>query len=88
MDISRNVRVKSDQYDVRLTSASIDFKIGVYLSREPVKVVTSNGATIDADSVAATDNGRELTFEGHVRSVLQVGDGPQRANGEPKGTGQ
>jgi lipopolysaccharide export system protein LptC len=88
MDISRNVRVKSDQYDVRLQSASIDFKIGVYLSHEPVTVVTSNGATIDADSVAATDNGRQLTFEGHVRSVLQVGDGAARAGGESKETDQ
>jgi lipopolysaccharide export system protein LptC len=86
MDISRNVHVKSDQYDVRLRSASIDFKVGVYLSHEPVAVVTSGGTTIDADSVTASDNGRQLSFEGHVRSVLQVGDAAQRTGGELKGT--
>jgi lipopolysaccharide export system protein LptC len=86
MDLSRNVRIKSDQYDVTLQSASIDFKAGVYLSHEPVAVVTSNGTTIDADTVAATDNGKQLTFEGHVRSVLQVGDAAERTGGELKGT--
>ena len=88
MDLSRNVRVKSDEYDVTLQSASIDFKAGVYLSRDPVTVVTNNGATINADSVAAIDNGRELTFEGHVRSILQVGDAPGRTGAELKGTDQ
>jgi lipopolysaccharide export system protein LptC len=86
MDISRNVHVKSEQYDVRLQSANIDFKAGVYLSHEPVSVVTSGGTTISADQVAATDNGRELTFEGHVRSVLQIGDAAARTNGELKET--
>jgi lipopolysaccharide export system protein LptC len=86
MDLSRNVHVKSDEYDVRLQSASIDFKAGVYLSHDPVTVVTSNGATINADSVAALDNGRELVFDGHVRSVLQVGDAAGRTSAELKGT--
>jgi lipopolysaccharide export system protein LptC len=87
MEISRNVHVKSEQYDVRLQSASIDFKAGIYVSHEPVNVVTSGGTTIDADQVSATDNGKQLTFEGHVRSVLQVGDAAGRTNGELKGTG-
>jgi lipopolysaccharide export system protein LptC len=86
MDLSRNIHVKSDEYDVRLQSASIDFKAGVYLSHDPVTVVTSNGATINADSVAALDNGRQLVFEGRVRSVLQVGDAPARTSAELKGT--
>ena len=86
MDLWRNIRVKSDEYDVRLQSASIDFKAGVYLSHDPVTVVTSNGATINADSVAALDNGRELVFEGRVRSVLQIGDAPARTSAELKGT--
>jgi lipopolysaccharide export system protein LptC len=86
MDLSGDVHVKSDQYDVRLLSASIDFKAGVYKSSEPVTVVTSNGATINADRVAAVDNGRELIFEGRVRSVLQVGDAPARTSAELKGT--
>jgi lipopolysaccharide export system protein LptC len=86
MDLSGNVHVKSDQYDVRLLSASIDFKAGVYKSGDPVTVVTSNGATINADKVAAVDNGRQLIFDGRVRSVLQVGDAPARTSAELKGT--
>jgi lipopolysaccharide export system protein LptC len=86
MDLSGDVHVKSDQYDVLLQSASIDFKAGAYRSNEPVNVVMSSGATINADTVAAVDNGRELIFEGRVRSVLQVGDAPARTSAELKGT--
>jgi len=35
MDVSDNVRLRSPQYDVRLKSAGIDFKSGVYISKEP-----------------------------------------------------
>jgi hypothetical protein len=58
---------------VTLVSADIDFKSGVYRSDQPVTVVTDDGATIQADSAEARDNGAELTFSGHVRSTF-VGD--------------
>ena len=88
MDLSRNVRVKSDQYDVRLQSADIDFKSGVYLSRDPVTVTTIDGTTINADSISATDNGKQLVFDGHVRSVLQPPGAAAETRATLKGTDQ
>ena len=70
MDVSHNVRLKSPQYDVRLKSASIDFKSGVYISKEPVTIVTNSGMTLAGDAISATDNGRELTIEGQVKTMI------------------
>ena len=65
------MRIHNANYDVRLDSASVDFKGGVYKSDKPVTVVMSNGTTISGDSALARNNGEELTFAGHVRSTLQ-----------------
>ncbi|HLW90418.1 MAG TPA: lipopolysaccharide-assembly, LptC-related protein [Roseiarcus sp.] len=86
MDVTGNVRIKSEQYDVTARSGSIDFKSGVYISKEPVTVVTSNGATVSADSVSATDNGHLLTFVGRVRSTLQPQDQNASTSAQLKGT--
>jgi lipopolysaccharide export system protein LptC len=85
MDVEGNVRVKSDQYDARLQSGSMDFKGGVYVSKQPVTVVTTNGSTVTSDSMSAIDNGHQLTFEGHVRTYLPP-DATASANGQLKGT--
>jgi lipopolysaccharide export system protein LptC len=86
MDVSGNVRIKSEQYDVTARSGSIDFKSGVYISKEPVTVVTTNGAMVSADSLSATDNGHQLTFEGRVRSTMQPQDQNASSNAQLKGT--
>ena len=70
LKLAQNVHLRSPSYDVSLDSADIDFKSGVYRSDQPVTVVTSNGATVRADSAEAHDNGAELTFNGHVRSTF------------------
>jgi len=70
MDVSDNVRLRSPQYDVRLKSAGIDFKSGVYISKEPVTIVTSSGMTLAGDAISATDNGKELAIEGHVKTMI------------------
>jgi lipopolysaccharide export system protein LptC len=70
MDLSQDVRIHNSSYDVRLASANIDFKAGVYRTDEPVTVVMTNGTRIAADSALARDNGQELTFTGHVRSTF------------------
>ena len=49
MDLSESVHIKSSQYDVQLKSANIDFKSGVYVSNDPVVIVTTNGTTISAE---------------------------------------
>jgi lipopolysaccharide export system protein LptC len=71
LDVADNVRIKSPQYDVAMKSASIDFRNGLYVSKEAVTIVTSSGMKIDADSISGNDSGRELQFEGNVRSLFQ-----------------
>jgi len=70
MDVSDDVRVKSPQYNAWLKSASIDFKSGLYVSNEPVTVVTSTGTTLSGDAMTAIDNGKELVIEGHVKTMI------------------
>ena len=86
LDLSQDVRIHSSDYDVKLRSATIDFKTGVYRSAEPVTVVTTNGTTISADSALARDNGEELTFSGHVRSTFSSEAGAGAVPAEMKGT--
>ena len=85
MDVEGDVRVKSDQYDARLLTGSMDFKRGVYVTKDPVTVVTANGSTVTADAMSALDNGHQLTFEGHVRTFMPP-EGTASADGQLKGT--
>jgi lipopolysaccharide export system protein LptC len=86
LDLSQDVRIHNSSYDVRLSSANVDFKGGVYRSDQPVTLVMTNGTTIAADSALARDNGTELTFAGHVRSLFTTGDSDEGASAEMKGT--
>ncbi len=86
LDLSQEVRIHNSNYDVKLSSANIDFKAGVYRSGEPVTVVMTNGTTISADSALVRDNGQELTFSGHVRSVFLPEARAGAAPAEMKGT--
>ena len=70
MRLSSNVRIGNARFEVRLRSAAIDFKTGVYQSDEPVEVHVGDGTTILGDRAAARNNGQELTFEGHVRTTI------------------
>jgi lipopolysaccharide export system protein LptC len=70
MDLSDEVRIHSSQYDVWLKSASVDFKNGLYVSNEPVKIVTSSGMTIVGDAISAIDNGKKLLLDGHVKTTI------------------
>jgi lipopolysaccharide export system protein LptC len=88
MDVSDNVRIKSDQYNVWLKSASVDFKSGVYLSKEPVKIVTSNGTIMTADAISAVDSGKELTLEGHVTTMIPPASGANETKAQMKDTVQ
>lgn len=78
LKLSGDVRVRTDSgYDVRLSSASVDFKGGRVVSDEPVVVTISEG-TISADRLDISDNGKHIVFEGRVRAVLDSGEGAQR----------
>jgi len=86
LKLTQDVHLRSPSYDVTLATADIDFKTGVYRSDQPVSVVTGNGATIQADSAEAHDNGAELTFIGHVRSTFVGETIAAPASGDLKGT--
>jgi len=85
LKLTQDVHLHSPSYDVTLAAADIDFKSGLYRSDQPVSVVTSNGATIHADSAEARDNGGELTFVGHVRSTFVGETVAAPATGDLKG---
>ena len=70
LDLSGVVRLKNSHYTADIRSAHIDFKTGAYSTREPVTVVTTSGASIRADSGSARDNGKEITFNGRVKTVF------------------
>jgi hypothetical protein len=80
------VRLKNSSYTIDLRSAHIEFKTGVYSSREPVTVVTTSGTSISADSGSARDGGKEITFEGHVKSTIRPNGADSAARESIKGT--
>ncbi len=81
MKLTKNVRIGNARFDVRLRSAEIDFKTGVYKSNEPVEVHVGDGTTITCDRAAARNNGQELTFEGHVRTkIIPYAEAPPGAD--------
>jgi lipopolysaccharide export system protein LptC len=88
MDLSDNIRVKSPQYEVWLESASVDFKNGLYASQDPVKIVMGNGTTIVGDSITATDNGKKLAVEGHVKTTIPPASAADDTKAQLKGTDQ
>jgi lipopolysaccharide export system protein LptC len=85
MDVSNDVRVKSPQYSIVLKSASIDFNSGHYVSQEPVTIVTSNGSTFTGDSVAVIDSGKEMTLEGHVKTMIPPASAADETQAQLKG---
>ena len=85
MRLSDNIRIGNARFEVRLRTADIDFKTGLYRSDEPVEVHVGEDTTIFGDRAAARSNGQEMTFEGHVRTrIIPRPDKP--ADAEVKGT--
>ncbi len=74
LSVTQNVRLSSDAFDLALESADIDFRSGAMRSDQKVIVHRRDGSQIVADSFAAADNGRQLTFSGHVRTTVQQAD--------------
>lgn len=86
MKLSRNVRIASARFEVRLRSADIDFKTGVYQSDEPVEVHVGDGTTITGDRATARNNGQVFIFEGRVRTTIKPPAGA--ADADSKETSQ
>ena len=83
MNLTKNVRIGNTRFDVRLRSADIDFKTGVYQSNEPVEIHVGDGTTISGDRATARNNGHEMIFEGHVRTNI-IPKAGAAANADPK----
>jgi lipopolysaccharide export system protein LptC len=72
LELHQDVRVTTDSgHSARLKSASIDFKAGTVVSREPVSVTLTNG-TVEAESLEIGDNGKVITFKGRVRTAFDA----------------
>ena len=65
---------------------SIDFKSGLYVSNDPVNIVTSNGTTIAGDAITVTDNGKSLLVGGHVKTMIPPASLAEDTKTQMKGT--
>ena len=72
-------------YDITMQGAMVDFKSGGVVSDQPVTVTASSG-TVTSDRMSLVDNGRQITFEGHVHSLLLPGGVDTATAREMKGT--
>ncbi len=70
MQFATDVHLTSNSgLDAMMKSAYVEFKTGVVDTKEPLTVVMTSG-TVSADTMHMIDNGADVTFVGHVRSVL------------------
>lgn len=72
LDLAGHVHIKGVNYDLSMQSAAMNFKTGALASKDPVKVLLSNG-WVNADSMVMSDNGVQITFTGNVQSSFQSG---------------
>lgn len=90
LELSQDIRITTDKGDeVLMRSASVDFKAGTVLSKEPVRITTGQGV-IEAEGVQVSENGRTISFTGRVRTQFDrsVTGAPAAApaNGTASGT--
>lgn len=81
LSLNDDIRLWTDKgEEVRLKSATVDFKGGSVKSSEPVTVTVPSGR-LDADSLDVVENGKVISFVGRVRAVFHrqdEGDGESR----------
>ena len=85
MDLKGNIHITSESgADIHMKSAHIEFNGGNVASQEPVSVSMPSG-TVASDSMHMVANGADVTFVGHVHSVVQAvvpsGSRPTQPNG-------
>ncbi|MBK9083543.1 MAG: LPS export ABC transporter periplasmic protein LptC [Rhizobiales bacterium] len=86
MELRNDVRMKTDSgYEVQLGSALIDFKAGTLVSTDPVTALVRN-STIKADAMRVADGGKQLVFEGRVRTQILPENEQDAAAAQLKGT--
>jgi lipopolysaccharide export system protein LptC len=69
LEVAGGVLVKTESgLDATLKDAAIDLKAGTVLTQKPVEVRMPQGQVF-ADTMRIIDNGRQIVFDGKVRSV-------------------
>jgi lipopolysaccharide export system protein LptC len=88
MELKSEVHLSSDNgLDVRMQSAHVEFKSGSVDTDAPLTVVMSTG-TVSADSMHMTDNGKQISFEGNVHTVISPAATAAATAGTLKGSAQ
>ncbi len=73
LDLSDSIRIWTEKgEEILMRSASVDFKTGSAVSREPVKITTPT-MQIEAEGLEMSENGKTLVFAGRVRAKLIPG---------------
>ncbi len=71
MKLRDNVHIlNASGYEFVMKSVTMNFKSKDMVTEEPATLLL-NGARFDADRMAISDNGHQVTFEGSVKSVIQ-----------------
>jgi lipopolysaccharide export system protein LptC len=74
LDLKGSVKVRTDSgYQADLLSAQVQMKQGTVHTKEPVQVRSRTG-TISADRMEILDSGKQIVFEGRVRSLFITDD--------------
>lgn len=88
MDMTGSIHlVGGSGYDVRMSAAHVEFKGGNVRSPDPVVVVMQTGS-VNADTMTMVDNGKQITFEGHVHSIMRPASDETATVSQMKGTVQ
>jgi lipopolysaccharide export system protein LptC len=89
MDLDGNIHLTgASGYDVRMSKAHVQFKAGNVSTPQPVTVLMQSGS-VNADQMTMVDNGKQITFVGHVHSVmLPASQATAAATPDMKGTVQ
>ncbi|MGO8737341.1 LPS export ABC transporter periplasmic protein LptC [Rhodoblastus sp.] len=74
--LSGNVRIKGTNFTLSLRKMKMDFKANIFSSDEPVRLELDNG-WVEANGMASSDNGDEITFSGDVKSQFSRPAQPQ-----------
>ena len=74
LDLEGDVRLTNSRYEVFLQSVRIAFKKGEYVSNQPVKVRILPDAEITGDAFRVREGGAFVSFEGHVRTLINGRD--------------
>jgi lipopolysaccharide export system protein LptC len=70
LELSGNVHIKGESYDLAMTSGAMDFKTNALSSSEPVRL-DFKGGWVRSDQMTMAPNGEQIVFIGHVQSQFE-----------------